>query len=169
MSAVRNTLNYSCPSLPQSIIIAEMMSVKTAQHCVQAPAIYSASRGQDYTLEPECGISIGSSHPIYQNFSLNAATRDMSAPEICSSTVSLPQSVATMSSPSSLHSSQEVTEVTSHKRELRLIKNREAARECRRKKKEYVRSLENRVTLLEKQNKALIEELEALKVLYCHL
>ena len=30
------------------------------------------------------------------------------------------------------------------KREIRLLKNREAARECRRKKKEYIKCLENR-------------------------
>uniref|UniRef100_A0A8C1U3K8 cAMP responsive element binding protein 1 n=1 Tax=Cyprinus carpio TaxID=7962 RepID=A0A8C1U3K8_CYPCA len=44
----------------------------------------------------------------------------------------------------------------------------EAARECRRKKKEYVKCLENRVAVLENQNKTLIEELKALKDLYCH-
>ncbi|GBP30660.1 Cyclic AMP-responsive element-binding protein 1 [Eumeta japonica] len=53
------------------------------------------------------------------------------------------------------------------KRELRLLKNREAARECRRKKKEYIKCLENRVAVLENQNKALIDELKALKELYC--
>lgn len=44
---------------------------------------------------------------------------------------------------------------------------REAAKECRRKKKEYVKCLENRVAVLENQNKALIEELKSLKELYC--
>lgn len=53
------------------------------------------------------------------------------------------------------------------KREMRLLKNREAARECRRKKKEYIKCLENRVAVLENQNKALIDELKALKELYC--
>ena len=43
---------------------------------------------------------------------------------------------------------------------------REAARECRRKKKEYIKCLENRVAVLENQNKALIEELKSLKELY---
>jgi hypothetical protein len=52
------------------------------------------------------------------------------------------------------------------KREIRLLKNREAARECRRKKKEYIKCLENRVAVLENQNKALIEELKSLKELY---
>lgn len=60
-----------------------------------------------------------------------------------------------------------VPEDQSRKREIRLQKNREAARECRRKKKEYIKCLENRVAVLENQNKALIEELKALKELYC--
>ncbi|XP_058478412.1 cyclic AMP-responsive element-binding protein 1-like [Solea solea] len=59
-------------------------------------------------------------------------------------------------------------EEVTRKREVRLMKNREAARECRRKKKEYVKCLENRVAVLENQNKTLIEELKALKDLYCH-
>ena len=42
----------------------------------------------------------------------------------------------------------------------------EAARECRRKKKEYIKCLEERVAGLESQNKALIEELRQLKELY---
>ncbi len=48
-----------------------------------------------------------------------------------------------------------------------VVASREAARECRRKKKEYVKCLENRVAVLEKQNKTLIEELKTLKNLYC--
>lgn len=40
---------------------------------------------------------------------------------------------------------------------------REAAKECRRRKKEYVKCLESRVAVLEVQNKKLIEELETLK------
>ncbi|XP_044753511.1 cyclic AMP-responsive element-binding protein 1 isoform X11 [Coccinella septempunctata] len=55
----------------------------------------------------------------------------------------------------------------SRKREMRLLKNREAARECRRKKKEYIKCLENRVAVLENQNKTLMDELKALKDLYC--
>ncbi|XP_045474177.1 cyclic AMP-responsive element-binding protein isoform X3 [Harmonia axyridis] len=55
----------------------------------------------------------------------------------------------------------------SRKREMRLLKNREAARECRRKKKEYIKCLENRVAVLENQNKTLMDELTTLKDLYC--
>lgn len=58
-------------------------------------------------------------------------------------------------------------EEQARKREMRLLKNREAARECRRKKKEYIKCLENRVAVLENQNKTLIDELKSLKELYC--
>ncbi|XP_068602056.1 cyclic AMP-responsive element-binding protein 1b [Brachionichthys hirsutus] len=76
------------------------------------------------------------------------------------------QGVVMASSPA-LPTQGATVEVT-RKREVRLMKNREAARECRRKKKEYVKCLENRVAVLENQNKTLIEELKALKDLYCH-
>ncbi|EEC17116.1 C-AMP-responsive-element binding protein omega, putative, partial [Ixodes scapularis] len=66
-----------------------------------------------------------------------------------------------------LASPQSLAEEASRKRELRLLKNRDAAKECRRKKKEYIKCLENRVAVLENQNKALIDELKSLKELYC--
>ncbi|XP_020278683.1 cyclic AMP response element-binding protein B isoform X7 [Pseudomyrmex gracilis] len=59
-----------------------------------------------------------------------------------------------------------VVEDAARKRELRLLKNREAARECRRKKKEYIKCLENRVAVLENRNQTLIDELKSLKELY---
>lgn len=109
----------------------------------------------------------------YQNIQLNGV---IAPPSTVGSTVvqlndgqaytikgSLPVGLdsATLASP------QQMAEEASRKRELRLYKNREAARECRRKKKEYVKCLENRVAVLENQNKALIEELKSLKDLYC--
>ncbi|XP_067142085.1 cyclic AMP-dependent transcription factor ATF-1-like isoform X2 [Centruroides vittatus] len=72
-----------------------------------------------------------------------------------------------MAPSSNLNQQHTVVEDASRKRELRLLKNREAAKECRRKKKEYIKCLENRVAVLENQNKALIEELKSLKELYC--
>uniref|UniRef100_Q03060-21 Isoform 18 of cAMP-responsive element modulator n=1 Tax=Homo sapiens TaxID=9606 RepID=Q03060-21 len=97
-----------------------------------------------------------------------AATGDMPTYQIRAPTAALPQGVVMAASPGSLHSPQQLAEEATRKRELRLMKNREAARECRRKKKEYVKCLENRVAVLENQNKTLIEELKALKDLYCH-
>ncbi|XP_046345695.1 cAMP-responsive element modulator-like isoform X2 [Haliotis rubra] len=79
----------------------------------------------------------------------------------------LPQGVVMAAAGSPITSPGGHGEEASRKRELRLLKNREAARECRRKKKEYVKCLENRVAVLENQNKTLIEELKALKELYC--
>ncbi|XP_076349251.1 cyclic AMP-responsive element-binding protein 1-like isoform X3 [Tachypleus tridentatus] len=78
----------------------------------------------------------------------------------------LPQSVV-MTPATTIQNPQQLAEETSRRRELRLLKNREAAKECRRKKKEYIKCLENRVAVLENQNKALIEELKSLKELYC--
>lgn len=81
---------------------------------------------------------------------------------------SLPQGVVMATTGSAAISSpQQLSEEAARKRELRLLKNREAAKECRRKKKDYVKCLENRVAVLENQNKTLIEELKALKELYC--
>ncbi|XP_019597271.1 cAMP-responsive element modulator isoform X3 [Rhinolophus sinicus] len=99
---------------------------------------------------------------------VQAATGDMPTYQIPAPTTALPQGVVMAASPGSLHSPQQLAEEATRKRELRLMKNREAARECRRKKKEYVKCLENRVAVLENQNKTLIEELKALKDLYCH-
>ncbi|XP_071271238.1 cAMP-responsive element modulator-like isoform X2 [Salvelinus alpinus] len=98
----------------------------------------------------------------------SASTGDMSGYQICTPTSSLPQGVVMAGSPGSLHSPPHVADETTRKRQLRLMKNREAARECRQKKKEYVKCLENRVAVLENQNRTLIEELKALKDIYCH-
>ncbi|XP_037537859.1 cAMP-responsive element modulator isoform X1 [Nematolebias whitei] len=100
---------------------------------------------------------------------IQAATGDIPAYQLRSPNSGLAQSIVMAASPSSMQSpsSQHAEEIT-RKREVRLMKNREAARECRRKKKEYVKCLENRVAVLENQNKTLIEELKALKDIYCH-
>ncbi|XP_008998416.1 cAMP-responsive element modulator isoform X9 [Callithrix jacchus] len=91
------------------------------------------------------------------------ATGDMPTYQIRAPTTGLPQGVVMAASPGSLHSPQQLAEEATRKRELRLMKNREAAKECRRRKKEYVKCLESRVAVLEVQNKKLIEELETLK------
>ncbi|XP_007471420.1 PREDICTED: cAMP-responsive element modulator isoform X17 [Lipotes vexillifer] len=92
-----------------------------------------------------------------------ATTGDMPTYQIRAPTTALPQGVVMAASPGSLHSPQQLAEEATRKRELRLMKNREAAKECRRRKKEYVKCLESRVAVLEVQNKKLIEELETLK------
>ena len=122
----------------------------------------------------------GSGSNLSNNF-LSAALLGSATPTttVASSSTNTLNSSALVSSPgSSLGSPAHTTprssnitpeqfqEETQRKRDVRLKKNREAARECRRKKKEYVRCLENRVAVLESQNQALIGELRALKELY---
>ncbi|XP_070584944.1 cAMP-responsive element modulator isoform X2 [Erythrolamprus reginae] len=94
---------------------------------------------------------------------VQAATGDMPTYQIHTPTTALPQGVVMAASPGTLHNPQQLAEEATRKRELRLMKNREAAKECRRRKKEYVKCLESRVAMLEVQNKKLIEELETLK------
>uniref|UniRef100_A0A286XAJ0 cAMP-responsive element modulator n=1 Tax=Cavia porcellus TaxID=10141 RepID=A0A286XAJ0_CAVPO len=114
-------------------------------------SIYQTSTGQ-YNEETE----LAPSH-------MAAATGDMPAYQIRAPATALPQGVVMATSPGTLHSPQQLAEEATRKRELRLMKNREAAKECRRRKKEYVKCLESRVAVLEVQNKKLIEELETLK------
>lgn len=85
---------------------------------------------------------------------VQTASGDMQAYQIrtTSTTTSLPQTVV-MTSPVTLSCQPPKSDDPQLKREIRLMKNREAARECRRKKKEYVKCLENRVAVLENQNK----------------
>uniref|UniRef100_A0A3B4D8S7 BZIP domain-containing protein n=1 Tax=Pygocentrus nattereri TaxID=42514 RepID=A0A3B4D8S7_PYGNA len=98
---------------------------------------------------------------------VQAASGDVQAYQIRTAPASTITPGVVMASSPALPSQGGAEEAT-RKREVRLMKNREAARECRRKKKEYVKCLENRVAVLENQNKTLIEELKALKDLYCH-
>ncbi|NXU50878.1 CREM protein, partial [Turnix velox] len=100
---------------------------------------------------------------VKMQFFYTAATGDMPAYQIRTPSTTLPQGVVMAASPGTLHSPQQLAEEATRKRELRLLKNREAAKQCRRRKKEYIKCLESRVAVLEVQNKKLIEELETLK------
>ncbi|XP_030205021.1 cAMP-responsive element modulator isoform X1 [Gadus morhua] len=117
----------------------------------------------------------------YQQFYLQtnstiypAATGDMSAYQLHTPASSLPQGVGM----AHLHGPQKPPEVITQKRELRLMKNREAARECRRKKKEeaakacrqrkksYMSCLEASVARLEEENKKLRARLQCFQNTY---
>ncbi|NWS96114.1 CREM protein, partial [Mionectes macconnelli] len=106
---------------------------------------------------------VGSGSLLSKAATTFAATGDMPAYQIRTPTTTLPQGVVMAASPGTLHSPQQMAEEATRKRELRLLKNREAAKECRRRKKEYIKCLESRVAVLEVQNKKLIQELETLK------
>ncbi|MEE6471868.1 hypothetical protein FKM82_009402 [Ascaphus truei] len=141
-----------------------------------ATTIYQTSSGQYVTIAPNGTLQFASPGAdgvqglqALTMANSGAASGDMQTYQIrtTSTTTSLPQTVV-MTSPVTLSCPTTKTDDPQLKREIRLMKNREAARECRRKKKEYVKCLENRVAVLENQNKTLIEELKTLKDLYCH-
>ncbi|XP_023557679.1 cAMP-responsive element modulator isoform X3 [Octodon degus] len=127
-----------------------------------------AADGTQQFFVPGSQVVVPDEDPELAPSHMAAATGDMPAYQIRAPATALPQGMMMAASPGTLHSPQQLAEEATRKRELRLMKNREAARECRRKKKEYVKCLENRVAVLENQNKTLIEELKALKDLYCH-
>ncbi|KAM8804190.1 cAMP-responsive element modulator isoform 6-T6 [Rhynchonycteris naso] len=150
---ILNDLSSDVPGVPK--IEEEKSEEEGTPPSIAAMAvptsIYQTSTGQ-YNEETE----LAPSH-------MAAATGDMPTYQIRAPTNALPQGVVMAASPGSLHSPQQLAEEATRKRELRLMKNREAAKECRRRKKEYVKCLESRVAVLEVQNKKLIEELETLK------
>nr|XP_025741600.1 cAMP-responsive element modulator isoform X17 [Callorhinus ursinus] len=133
-----------------SLELCQPVVGETRHFCMQKPIM--AVTGDETDEETE----LAPSH-------MAAATGDMPTYQIRAPTTALPQGVVMAASPGSLHSPQQLAEEATRKRELRLMKNREAAKECRRRKKEYVKCLESRVAVLEVQNKKLIEELETLK------
>ncbi|XP_063741607.1 LOW QUALITY PROTEIN: cAMP-responsive element modulator-like [Eleginops maclovinus] len=145
----------------------------------QGRAIQLSSPGVEALQGGAQTVTVGSSCPtgdaqqqIYiqgGQVLLQAATGDIPAYQLRSPNSGLAHSIVMAASPGNMQSPPPPhAEDITRKREVRLMKNREAARECRRKKKEYVKCLENRVAVLENQNKTLIEELKALKDIYCH-
>jgi len=123
--------------------------VNLASAASSAPSLASpVASGVQFTSATASGGTNGTS-----SGSLYISAGAGAAPHL----VSVPSNGSTTAAPA---------EEQTRKREIRLMKNREAARECRNKKKEYIKCLENRVAVLENQNKALIEELKSLKELY---
>ncbi|XP_042085498.1 cAMP-responsive element modulator isoform X19 [Ovis aries] len=120
-------------------------------------------RGRELTFAENLPCARHCARHFDIHYRVYSATGEMPTYQIRAPTTALPQGVVMAASPGSLHSPQQLAEEATRKRELRLMKNREAAKECRRRKKEYVKCLESRVAVLEVQNKKLIEELETLK------
>nr|XP_044995793.1 cyclic AMP-dependent transcription factor ATF-1-like [Jaculus jaculus] len=99
---------------------------------------------------------------------VQTASGDVQTYQLCTkpSAISLPQTVV-MTSPMTPTSQACRTDDSQLKREIRLMKNREAG-ECQTKQKEYVKCLEKRVAVLENQNKTFIKELKTLKDPYSY-
>lgn len=132
-------------------IVSPVNAVNLASAASSAPSLASpVASGVQFTSATASGGTNGTSSG---SGSLYISAGAGAAPHL----VSVPSNGSTAAAP---------PEEQTRKREIRLMKNREAARECRNKKKEYIKCLENRVAVLENQNKALIEELKSLKELY---
>ncbi|XP_061410839.1 cAMP-responsive element modulator-like isoform X4 [Lethenteron reissneri] len=133
----------------------------TTNNIVTLPTpIYQTSTGQYFAIAGGGAIQINGAEGL-QALTMAAASGETY--QIRTPSGGIPQGMVVATSPASIQSSQGVPEEGTRKREVRLMKNRDAAKECRRRKKEYVRSLENRVEVLEVQNKQLLDELSGLK------
>ncbi|KAM4606114.1 cAMP-responsive element modulator-like [Polymixia lowei] len=93
---------------------------------------------------------------------LPAATGDMSAYQLQNPSSSLSQGVVM----ADVHGPQQPVKDASQKRELRLMKNREAAKACRRRKKEYIDLLVARLNILEAENRKLTAKLQYFQNVY---
>lgn len=148
------TIQISAPGLSQVSDQSDMQTFTVAN---------ALGQGQPTLVQQDGQIWVPGSHVVVQG-----SSGDLQAYQIRTTGGTAQLSVMSGNSGSNaIQTPQQMAEEASRKRELRLMKNREAARDCRRKKKEYIKCLENRVHVLETQNKALIDELKTLKEMYC--
>ncbi|KAM4028260.1 cAMP-responsive element modulator isoform 1-T1 [Anomaloglossus baeobatrachus] len=121
-------------------------------------------------IVPYVGLA-GDSTPFFipgSGFFLSAATGEMPAHQIHTPGSGLPQGIVVAASSTDLHIPQQLAEEATRKREMRLMKNREAAKACRLRRKEYIRCLENHNAMLEGHIKELMQELEIYRNMYSH-
>nr|VZI26389.1 unnamed protein product [Spirometra erinaceieuropaei] len=159
----------SFASLNSSTVPPELSASACLANAMLLPASLVTALGQTMHAGPYHQTSSPAYLPTIGNVSSSFSLTSNSDP---ATTFSVAMSAASPTnldagrfSSASRTSSVTLHEDGSRKREQRLLKNREAARECRRKKKEYVRFLERRVTILESQNQQLIDELQNMKAL----
>lgn len=165
MSALASTLTNSNNS-PSVVLQSSQSQVNNVSHSdQQLPTAIMSFTGQH--SEHLQGLSAQVLNNVVQSSPSLGRTTLITAPY--SYQIHRPQGtpvVMTQAMPSNQQSPQQLADEATRKREIRLLKNREAARHCRVKKKEYLKCLEERVQILEGQNKKLIDELKALKEYY---
>jgi len=157
MSALANTLTDS--NNRPSVVLSQSQVNNVSHSDQQLPTAIMSFTGQEHLQ----GLSAQVLNNVVQSSPSLGRTTLITAPY--SYQIHRPQ-VMTQSMPSNQQSPQQLADEATRKREIRLLKNREAARHCRVKKKEYLKCLEERVQILEGQNKKLIDELKALKEYY---
>jgi len=161
MSALANTLTDS--NNRPSVVLSQSQVNNVSHSDQQLPTAIMSFTGQEHLQ----GLSAQVLNNVVQSSPSLGRTTLITAPY--SYQIHRPQGtpvVMTQSMPSNQQSPQQLADEATRKREIRLLKNREAARHCRVKKKEYLKCLEERVQILEGQNKKLIDELKALKEYY---
>ncbi|KAM8847789.1 cyclic AMP-responsive element-binding protein 1-like isoform 1-T2 [Synchiropus picturatus] len=138
---------YECP---QNLQLMTMINVPTAeplQHVLQ------------YNNEVMDGL------PMFSSDAVQASSGDMAAYHPLHRAAPTHQQTVVQGNTSSTSSPRQGF---SQKRAQRLMSNRKAARECRQRKKEYLKQLEERAAELDGQNKLLLEEIKELKSIYGH-
>jgi hypothetical protein len=156
-SPSNTTTNSNLP--PQTIQIPAAPDNQTATSVLEVHVgNQTPAQGLPYPSAIQTPMSYTDMHP--SQIQLKYASQAFHGFDQSDLDTSLTENIDQMTGPVAL------VEEAARKREVRLLKNREAARECRRKKKEYIKCLENRVQVLESQNKALIDELKNLKEMY---
>ncbi|XP_063693082.1 cyclic AMP-responsive element-binding protein 1-like isoform X7 [Bolinopsis microptera] len=128
----------------------------------------SNSGGQPTVVALPQGTNSDQSATIMSFNNSQADLQNLSATQVLSNVIQAPRTALITTPYYNIHRppNNQLADEASKKREIRLMKNREAARHCRVKKKEYLKCLEERVQILEGQNKKLIDELKALKEFY---
>ncbi|XP_047667567.1 cyclic AMP-dependent transcription factor ATF-1-like isoform X5 [Tachysurus fulvidraco] len=125
-----------------SLAPAEMLSTEqAAPPSVQAPNFFITNRSHMYAFMPNGGTQISSSKQNDPSFKI-------------------PTSRAAQPGPSFVNFHVPVVHGTRH---YAPGSKRNAAKECRRRKREYINYLEVHASILEQQNKKLMEELNYLK------
>lgn len=155
-SPSNTTTNSNLP--PQTIQIPAAPDNQTTSVLEVHVGNQTPAQGLPYPSAIQTPMSYTDMHP--SQIQLKYASQAFHGFDHSDLDTSLTENIDQMTGPVAL------VEEAARKREVRLLKNREAARECRRKKKEYIKCLENRVQVLESQNKALIDELKNLKEMY---
>lgn len=122
----------------------------TDQHLSHFLQAYAQASGQDLA-------HLTTSIAPLPNYILPNLTTVLPAP--CDYTTEEPALHETSASPSSPQPPLNRTLSNDERRQRRLLRNRVAAKECRKKKKHYIQTMEEKVLRLEKENAALRQQL----------
>ncbi|XP_075683562.1 cAMP-responsive element modulator isoform X1 [Rhinoderma darwinii] len=160
----------TCPTQwhPLTTVIPTCMSGPNGMQGLPAFAMSNPGGPKPGDMVPYVGLA-GDGTTFYipgNGVLVPAASGEMPAHQIHTPGSGLPHGIVMAASSTSLHIPQQIAEEVTRKREMRLMKNREAAKACRLRRKEYIRCLESHNAMLEMHIKQLMQELEAYRNMY---